>query len=189
MFIKCLLCARRCARPWAPLGTHPGLCPPGCTLGRRAGLIRFSLIPRASSMACYIQRAALYPQFLQARTPLPLALPLDTQPTRPVQGSGRLGAWREAALASPGKSLPLPLAGPRASGSAPAGISAQSSSYPLPACRPPWPCCTLAASCPESPRLSTQASLPRLLPEPGKQGEKELGRRACPAELPAPQDI
>ena len=95
MFIKCLLCARRLARPWALLGTHTGLCPPGCTLGRRAGLIRFSLTPRASSMACYIQRAALCPQFLQARTPLPLALLPDTQPTRPVQGSGRLGAWRE----------------------------------------------------------------------------------------------
>lgn len=46
-------------------------------------------------MACYIQRAALCPQFLQARTPLSLVPLLDTQPTRPVQGSGWLRAWRE----------------------------------------------------------------------------------------------
>lgn len=69
--------------------------------------------------------------------------------------------------------------------------SAPSCSYPLPSRRPPWPCCTPAASCPGSLPLSTRASLPRLLPEPGKQDRRRRswGQQACPAGLRAPPDI
>lgn len=61
-------------RPWALLGTHTGLCPPGCSLGRRAGLIRPALMPSLLEGLLHTELPLLTVPPGLTGTPLPLVL-------------------------------------------------------------------------------------------------------------------